>query len=272
VFTPPADAAWLMPYIVTGAVAVGEVHYLDDWTITHSDLDLVFDPTTPVPDAWNEPLGLAIDAGRVPEELTWNRKKFETPNLVAVSGPSFGAVQVTNAAPGAALVRLDLSSTLTTAAAALAMAALYLPDVDTNRWAADSFTWLPTDAELAALPFPLAPDADWTSNVKPICFYAQVAVNGIPPAINPTSDTEFYAGSLRGAAVVINRGKVSAELVVTRRLPSSIDDPSGPALGQLGVTWADLLADFPTVTWTGDDRIDPALTWYDLRLVRTENP
>lgn len=161
-------------------------------------------------------------------------------------------------------VRLTLDTTLTSRDGGEAMARMYLPDDDIgNRYALEAFTWLPTDDELAALPFPLAPDSDQITDGYPAdlshgpsAFYAQVVLAGIPDEINPGQEAlGFVAGTLGSMDLRISRGTVSVGLSLTRRTPR----PTPP----FAVTYADIGTAFPTVDY---DDVDTALSYYDTRL------
>lgn len=219
-------------------------------------LQLVFPGVPPVA-LGGKALGLVCHPGRTVEgSIVWRETKGD-PNEVVANSQTAGTVTVSNKQAGTRPVTLTIASTLTTAQAETDMAAMYLPDLDTARWLCDSFTWLPTDAELAALPFPLTPDTD-TGNIN--CYWAQVAIDQIPDNVNPASDSGFYAGGLDGANLQIVDGRLFFVLSVRRRLPR----PFG-----LGVTWADLRANFAGVKYrTGVNNIDPTLSWFEMRLAR----
>lgn len=164
-------------------------------------------------------------------------------------------------------VGLTLESTLANAGAAELMAKMYLPDGDIgNRWALDKVTWLPSDASLAALPFPVTPDTDDfdLTAVPPTftgvaCYVAQVVLDGIPEEINPAGDGQgFIGGTLAGASLKISRRRVTVEIAIARRIPNVYPDSVG-----FFVSPADLAADFPTIT---PPDVDAAISAYDARL------
>lgn len=205
------------------------------------------------------PLGLAVNAGRVQEAVNYRRSKVTAPNTTTVTG-SFGTVSKTYR-PDLRPVVQALQSTWSADTEGLSMATMYQPFSDVEPWTVENVVWMPTDAELAALPFPLTEDTD-TANIA--CYQAQVAVYNVPNKINPAGDSGFYAGTLDGVSVQIIGGKVYVFLKINRRLPIPIDD-----VVDVGVTWDDLKASFPAVTWrTGTDKVDPTLSWNDTRLAR----
>lgn len=205
-------------------------------------------------------LGLTVDVSKVHEDITYRQSKNGDPNTVTVTGPTF-TVTYTNRSAGQAPITLSLSATVTDSDDVTGMAAMYLPDVTSNRWRVESFQWEPSDAEIAALPWSLTPDSE-TSDSS--CLRAQVAIPGIDNAINPASDSGFYAGTLDAAAVTIAGRKIRVEMAINNRLPMPVHESS------LGVTWDELQAQVGTgVKWrTGTDHVDPALSWYETRLAR----
>lgn len=239
--------------------------------VVAGELTIVPDDTPPVTFV-DYALGLAIDADRVDEDLTFNRTKSASPNYVTVTYGAGGVLSVSvTDVPSAATpkVKLPLASQLTTSAAATSMAGMYLPDGDANRWAADRFTWRPSDAELAALPFPLTPDTEDLGLSGPPCYLAQVMVSTIPDNINPAGNAGIYAGVIDGAEVRIMPkrgtdagGEVVVELKLRKRLPRP------PAA--FAVTYDEVKADFPGVEYSiGAEVVDPGVTYYETRLVRT---
>lgn len=162
-------------------------------------------------------------------------------------------------------VRLTLDTTLADSEFAEAMGRMYLPDDDIgNRYALEGFTWLPTDADLAALPFPLAPDTDAITEGLPAdidngpsAYYAQVVLAEIPEEVNAGGEgLGFVAGTITAMDFRINAGTVSVDLALSRRLPR-------PNSEQFGVTYADIGTGFPAVDY---DDVDTDLSYYDLRL------
>lgn len=238
--------------------------------VVSGQLTIVPDDTPPVTFT-DYVLGLAIDADRVDEDLTFNRTKSASPNYVTVTYGAGGvsSVSLTDVESTVAKVKLPLASQLTTSAAALSMAGMYLPDGDANRWAADRFTWRPSDAELAALPFPLTPDTEDLLLSGPPCYLAQVMVSTIPDNINPAGNAGIYAGVLDGAEVRImpKRGnQAGGEIVVDLKLRKRLPRPPGA----FAVTYDEVKADFPGVEYSiGAQVVDPGITYYELRLVRT---
>lgn len=218
------------------------------------------------------PIGLSIDGCRVLlDGVEWIRSKFGAVNYVSVTGPDTTAVA---SRPAEQVIKLALESTLLLSAPGpnhvQEMADMYLPDADSDRWAIDAVTWQPSDAELAALPFPLAPDTGGLSTnpyeivdgpiVGPSAYYAPVVIREVPNELNPGSDLGYLAGTLSSVQLTIKRKTITAELGITRQLPKNTD-VSGS--GVIGTTWDDLAADFPTITWAD---VDPRPTWYDARL------
>jgi hypothetical protein len=224
-------------------------------TLTAHKLGLTFDETASLP------AGLLLDSGRVPESgISFTALKYNTVSTVKVTG-SFGTVVLSNGLPGRTVV---MSSTLVDADDARAMAAMYLPPADDIGWQMDAFTWLPTDADLAALDFPLF---EPTLRRSIIAFphdrfsrWMQVVIEPISPAINPGSDSSFYGGTLSALTLTIKRGAVSFSGRIARRLLTSA--------GNTG-TVGDVVANFPTVKLkTGTDIVDPTLSVYEAKLAR----
>lgn len=219
-------------------------------------------------------VGLSIDGCRVElDSVEWIRSKFGAINYVSVTGPNTSAVA---SRPAESVVKLALQSTLLWPGPPIdntvqEMADMYLPDPDVDRWAIDKVVWRPSDAELAALPFPLTVDTDaLTTNIYetaspgpfrgPTCYYAPVVIRDILDELNPGSDLGYLAGTLSSAAVKIAAKLLTVELGVERKLPKNLD----VVTPIVGCSWDDLQADFPAVTWSD---VDPRVSWYDARLV-----
>lgn len=217
------------------------------------------------------PIGLSIDGCRVElDGVAWIRSKFGAVDYVSVTGPNATAIAArTDAQP----VKLALQSSLVYSPpqdnTLQEMADLYLPDPDVDRWAIDTVTWRPSDAELAALPFPLTPDTDALSIspydasasdvvTGPTAYYAPVVIRDIPNELNPGSDLGYLAGTLSGVLFRIAGQLITVELGVERQLPKNLD-----AAPPVGTSWDDLAADFPAATWSV---VDPRVSWYDARL------
>ncbi len=192
-----------------------------------------------------------VDACAVDLGATWNRLKYRAATQVTVSGPVTG----TATRPGPP-VRLNLQTTLTDQAAADAMAALYLPDVDeSNGWVADTFR---LNAHLVPVAITPAWFPDHRDDPANLAVYAMpLALVGIPANINLAGDLDVYAGQLVKVDLRIAKRRIYVDFSLRRQLPTSD--------GADALTWDALAADFPTLTW---DDIDPSLTWYDLRLAR----
>lgn len=161
-------------------------------------------------------------------------------------------------------VKLALTTTLTSAGNAAAMGEMYLPDDDIgNRWQLENFTWIPSDASLAAMPFPLAPDADEIDFDDyaggPAAYYAQAVLADIPEEINPGGDGQgFIGGTLAGVELRIVGGEITIDLAIARRIPEAWF--SAP---MFAVSYDDIATAFPGVDY---DDVDPAISYYDARL------
>lgn len=242
------------------------------WDVVGGLLSIVPDGTPPTPGGLANPQGgLLIDSCTVLlDGITWNRDKFGSVNTVSVRTSTF---TVTASSPATTPVRLALSSTLTGVGPATAMADMYLPEVpELSRWSMEAFTWRPSDAELAGLPWPLVVDTD---NIDPdglslsvldidlakgpTAYYAQVVLSPIPDAINPASTLGFLGGTLTGATLRIRRGKVTIDAALDRRIPIADNIGGLP----LNATVTEIGAEFPTIA---AEDIDPAITAYDARL------
>lgn len=167
-------------------------------------------------------------------------------------------------------VSLALDSTLVLASNAREMGRMYLPDDDIgNRWEIQKFTWKPSDASLAALPFPLVPDTDSldaagpaTYHFGPTAYLAQAVLAEIPDNINPAGDTlGFVAGTLTEATLRISDRRITFELALSRRIPHV------GLVADFPITFDDVAANFPTVTFAD---VDPDVSCYDVRLVHTQ--
>lgn len=168
-------------------------------------------------------------------------------------------------------IPLNLTSDQVFRADLVAMATMYLPDDDIgNRWALERFLWRPSDASLAALPFPLAhdtdaldPDGPTSSTAGPLEYMATAALTGIPDPVNPgNAGLGFVAGSLTAMKLRIRDKTITAELSLSRRVPNA----GGGTVhtSSFAVTYQDVATDFPTVTYAD---VHPAISYYELRLV-----
>lgn len=205
---------------------------------------------------------LRIESNDVEESIVYRQDKNNGPNTVTVSG-TWGSVTLTVRSAGEPIILLSLQSTLGDFVQGTGMAAIYVADLDRNRWRVESFVWRPDDADVAALPWPLMPDSE-TGDAS--CFVSQIAVTGIANKINPSGDSGFYAGTLDGASVQIVGGQLVVELAINHRLPL----PAEWTTAVVGVTWDQLETQVGTgVKWNiGAQKADPALSWYETRLAR----
>lgn len=163
--------------------------------------------------------------------------------------------------------RLALDVDLVDPVDAREVAKMYLPDSQPgNRWALETFTWIPSDETLADLPWPLVPDSDalipngiseGTLIGGPTAYYAQTVLAEIPPALNPGSQLGYLAGCLTGVTIRIKRRRISIDVQLDRHLGTPIDG-SG-----MGASYDDIATNFPTVTY---DDVDPNVTYYDARI------
>lgn len=199
---------------------------------------------------------LVVDACDVElDPVEWARDKDRAVTAVTVSGP-FGTAAASR--PAAAPVALALDSTLATTggSAPARMAAMYLPD-NTGEWVVDKFTWHCTDT-LDTGYFPAATLASWLSLNVP------VVITGIPDDVNLSSRAGIYAGQLNSLDLTVAGGELTADLALRRTLPRTRLDAAKIASS----TW--LKTAFPNVGCRGAaQNIDPELTSYDLRLVRS---
>lgn len=191
-----------------------------------------------------------VDACAVDLNVPWTRLKFRAVNVVTVAGGTVTA----SAAHGGPPVRLTLGTTLTDQTAAERMAALYLPDLDeANGWVANTFRLYAHREPGAIVPawFPDhrtdPPDTD--------VYVMPLALVGIPPNINLSSDLDAYSGQLVRSELLIERKKLNVDFGLRRQIPGSV--------GADALTWDDVASLWPSLTW---DDVDPALSWYDARL------
>lgn len=200
--------------------------------------------------------GLLLDSGRVDEsDMSYTALRFTAVTSVTLVG-SFGAVTATNGQRGR---DVTITTDLTDAGEALLVARMYLSPADDVHWTMDSFTWRPTDAELAALDYPIVPATDTAYDTAAI-YAAQVAIAPLDPVVNPGSAQAFYAGTLAGGTLSISRGGLTFVGQIARRLSTA---PATCA------TVGDVVAHFPTVKLkVGVDVVDPDLTVYDVKLAR----
>jgi hypothetical protein len=220
--------------------------------VTAHQLDLAFDGATPAP------AGLAIDVGQVElDSVGWVALKYATIARVTLTGPTLGALSIGNGQIGAEYAR---QTKLTTAADALVLARWLLPPADETRWTLDTFKWHPTDAELAAMDYPIGPQSNVSSVTSYMIERAPVALINIPDGIQPAGPSPFYGGTLSALTLTITGGNVIVSGKIARRI---ITHPSR------SVTIADVAANFPTVKLkTGTDVVAPTLSIYEAKLAR----
>lgn len=217
----------------------------------------------------HDAVGLAIPSGEVVEDsVNFTNLRFDSVSRVTVTSGDDSPVTVANGLPGTeaivagSVLRHFLGGD---ESYALALAKAYLPRPFAVRWSADGFVWLPTDAELADLEFPLNPVnlslAGGILGDKIVV--APVAITDLDPVVIPGTDSDFYAGTFASLTLRITAGVLSVE----GKLASRIETRSSG--GSKFVTWADIQANFPTVkTKVGADVLDPTMSNYELLLAR----
>lgn len=209
-------------------------------------------------------VGLTVDAGKVPEAVSYRQVKGTTPNTITITG-AFGSVTYTTRGATDRKRELVIASTVQNPSDALLMAVKYALAADINDWRLEAFTWYPTDAELQALTFSLTPNSETVTRLATACYRTQVVVNRIPNKINPSGNSGLYAGTPNAISVAITRAKVAVTMRLNHRLPGDIIGGS-PVLP----TWDEVETNIGTgVKWNiGAAKVDPNLTWYETRLAR----
>lgn len=204
---------------------------------------------------------LSADACDIPTSgVTWTRNKTRGVNTVVARTPS-GVTTATRDTPPAPPVRLTLDSTLVGLnQAAVNLPKMYLPDSD-SEWTATGFR-----ADISEHLFGVA-NLGWTLDYELLAWFAlfaPVVIHGIPDEINLAGNAGIYAGQLDSAALTIANRRVLVDFALRRTLPRSLIGQANSA----DYNW--LRTTFPTVTYKATAAvIDPDLTHYDLRLVRT---
>lgn len=177
-----------------------------------------------------------------------------------------------------------VSTTLTDPAGLVGLAELLLTDPPPNPWDRDTFVWWPSDAVA------LTDDA-WFPDLRadhpryagqdylraPGCLTDPVVVTGIGPRWNLGSQGSTYAGLLQRVTISVDASRYRVDFKLRRQVvrPRRDDrtDIGGTPVVQYEATLSWLKANHPTVrlrTGSGP-KVDPGMTIYDLRLVRTPN-
>jgi hypothetical protein len=205
------------------------------------------------------PLSLQPDASRIEEDVTYSSSKFAIPNTCTLTG-SFGSITqhayggVAPAVPVVVVIPTDYTDV---DGGAQIIARMYLPlEPAAPNWDLEGVTWRPTDADLAALPFPLTLD---TYAGTHDCYGAAVAITSMTETANPVTHSDYFGGCLAGATIRIVKGRILVDLDINRQIPD-------PTLAGLGITPAQIAAaSYSAVTV---NQIDPTLTVYATRLAR----
>lgn len=269
--TNPWRVEWVSRrYLSTDAV-VGTILPGRFAELTTGVYGVVLDPANGTPGEG----GIGLSADYLDREASWTYDKGVDPNTVTsprtfppdywtsvgvddywTYGPVTGMVTVSTRAEGDAIVSADLSDhRLDDPTHAVWAARMYTEGNTIARpWRAAGFRWFASSDPQWPVNRSLFPFSNLFGSFSDPVFIAD-----IPPTQLPSGGT-MYAGTLRGATWRFERG----EFVIDLELYPRLGDPVPGDTGEL--TWDDLAADFPAVTW---DQLDPAQSWDDYRIART---
>lgn len=210
---------------------------------------------------------IVIDADYLAYDAAWTRSKTGDPNEVTVA-TSLDAARLTSwgVTPWTSVTETSHQDDDQVIGAAIGdtrlyeqaharyAADMYLDDDGPIRWAASGFRWFASDDPSWPVNRSLFPGAELFGD-----YAAPVVIDGIPATQRPNGD-DWYTGTVKSAQWTFERGGFYIDLDLYPRIPRPI------VSGAVGLTWADLAADFPAVKWND---LDPELTWVDLRLARS---
>lgn len=207
-----------------------------------------------------EDASIVIDADYLAYDATWTRSKFDDPNTVTISNSIAEApwisVEESNRLPDEPLVAAAITESRTDATTATRAAAMYLDDStnDAVIWSASGFRWYASRDPQWPVKRSLFPDTRTFGQ-----YAAPIVITGIPASQRP-DDRPWYVGVPRSVAWTFQRGEFDISFDLYPRIPRPVIE------ADTGLTWADLAADFPAVTWAN---LDPSFAWVEYRLART---
>lgn len=199
-----------------------------------------------------------LDADQVEFSAVYNLSKIDRANQIVVTGPFItgeDSITVQGNATDQAPIALVIETDMIDRDVARYVGLFNITSDDSDRWKADEFTFL---ADLDPIhvvgPRGLFNDADY-----PLAMHAPCVITGLPSTQNPTGGT-WYAGQIVGATFVIEGGRYKVRLRLRRSLPR-------PEV--LTSDWEYLAySDVPShITY---DDLDPAMSYYDMRLLRKD--
>ncbi|WP_408898640.1 hypothetical protein ACJ5H2_05905 [Nocardioides sp. R1-1] len=218
--------------------------------------------TIPIGDA-----SVVISADYVDHGAQWTRNKFDDPNVVTVlatlnpypgnPGLDWKMVTETNQQPGEGVTSAQVSPKYGIIGSDYArwVAEMYLGDdaEPSTLWAASGFRWYASQDPSWPIGRSLFPGAaTWGGYSSPI------VVDGIPATQRPNG-RRWYVGVPKAVTWTFGEGEFVIDLDLFPRIPRPVLDVGIP------LTWAELDADFPTVTWAQLDDSD----WLEYRLARS---
>lgn len=205
-----------------------------------------------------------LDAAWVDFAAVWQQTKGANPNTVVVAGDAGTAIATTGETPtvAASLTGVELTDLDDMAL----LAQMYLPGTtQQSAWTVDTFTLLGLEGMDLGAGMLLLSSRDDAFDAQ-LTLTGVVVIDGIPaeqtPVFQYPNGTAFYAGLLNGATLTIMDGEWSIGFQVRPDVPRPPPEGDGFA-----VTWADLAADVPGLTWA---EMDPVFTWADARLIGRE--
>lgn len=182
----------------------------------------------------------AIDAGEVDFEASWNLRKDAAPSRVEIGG-GWGATPAMAGISQTPPVTWRLDTDITDLASGQALADLYAPGpAGSVGWVMDAFTWRLAEAPIQALP----------------ALGGLVVLTSIPDGWSPDG-RPWYAGLVGSITVAVNARIPTA--VVSLMSPSGRVDSAG------SLTWNELGASHPAVTW---NQLNPTDSWDDYTLIQ----
>lgn len=206
-----------------------------------------------------------LPASAIRRAVRWFRNKLVDVNRVDVAGtflPGTETTVVTRATGATPVVTEQATTILAYREDARELADLLMPDTPSaTGWSLDAVRfegW--RDLDRLTPPFVPAHDLAYGEPDRDGCYGRPIIIDGIIEQQNPAGGT-WYAATLRGATLTLQRGKYAVDLQLRRGIPR-------PSTAGAGMTWDDLRA-------RGDlagrlpANYDPAITYEQLRLVRS---
>lgn len=209
---------------------------------------------------------IVVDAAYLDYGAAWTRTKLDEPNVVDVANSVLPADQGPNPWSRVTAVNLleDESPVLATIPDsvlaepwdAAAVAEMYLDDSanGTVVWSASGFRWYASQDPSWPIVRSLFPETLLFGE-----YGAPVVITGIPAHQRPDG-RPWYVGVPRAVQWTFDRGEFEIAFDLYPRTPKAI------TAANVGLTWAELAAEFPAVDWTD---LHPEHTWLDYRLVRS---